>query len=92
MAYDLENGIREMARARSRDDALSVETMRLADLLVDGMRREFGSTLDMETCGKALVIAASSVVPLCDPDIPPAVIANMIGFAGERLVREARNG
>jgi hypothetical protein len=92
VAYDLENGIREMARARSRNDALSKETMRLADQVVARMREEFGSTLDMETCGKAWVIAASSVVPLCGPEIPAAVVANLIGFAGEQLVREARNG
>lgn len=91
MTFDVENGLREIARARASGNELLRETATLADQVAAGMRGDFAGVLDMETCGKAFVIAAASVVPLCGPDIPAAVIANLIGMAGENLVREARN-
>lgn len=92
MTYDVELGIREIAKARARGGALTTETARLAEHVVAGFRRDFGDELDMETCGKALVIAASAVIPLCHDEIPGVVLANLIGLAGESLVRGARNG
>jgi len=92
MTFDIENGLREIARARAVADPLMWETALLADKLVAGVRGDFEGVLDMEMCGKAFVIAAASVMPLCTPDIPAAVIVNLIGMAGERLVRQARHG
>ena len=92
MTFDVERALREVANARRRDDQLTAETARIAELMVAGFRGDFGGVLDMETCGQALLIAAASLVPLCGPEIPGTVLANMIGFAGESLVRGARNG
>jgi hypothetical protein len=88
--YDVERGIHDLFHARLRDPLLT-ETARLADKIADGFRADFDTTLDMETVGKALVIAAASVTPVAvDKSMPAAVIANLIGFAGENLVRTAR--
>lgn len=90
MTYDIEQAIRQAARARGNRDDLTRETSTIADRMADGFRGDFGDTLDMETCGKALVIAAGSLVPLCGPEIPGAVLANIVCLAGESLVRQAR--
>lgn len=89
---DIEKCVHVLNRARRRPDPVTQHTALLADEVAAKMRAEFGDTLDMETCGKALVIAASAVVPLCAPDVPSALVANLIGFFGENLVREARGG
>lgn len=89
--YDVERGIHELFWARARGDLLMTETARIADKIADGFRADFDTTLDMEMVGKALVIVAASVSPFAnDREMPPAVIANMIGLAGENLVRTAR--
>lgn len=90
MTYDIEGALRHALRVRVDGDELMGETARLADLIADGFRRDFGESMDMEDVGKALVVTSASLVPLIDPKIPSAVIANMIGLAGENLVRTAR--
>ena len=91
MSYDIENGLRVLAEARAEGGALLLHIAGLADKVAAHIREDFASSLDMETVGKALVIAASAVVPLCTPDIPSTVIT-VDGMSGENLVREARNG
>ncbi|HYQ69651.1 hypothetical protein [Actinophytocola sp.] len=89
--FDIENGLTVCAEARAMDDPIMVETARLADKIADGFRADFDMTLDMETVGKALVVAAASVMDLAAGGQTPAtVITNMIGLAGENLVRTAR--
>lgn len=92
--YDVERGLREIAKARQteRSDFVLAETAKLAGLVADGFRREFDDELDMETVGKVLVIAATSLPPLVagETGIPGAVVMNLIAFAGEELVRTAR--
>jgi hypothetical protein len=88
--FDIEDGLREVARARANGDELMREIARLADLIADGFRRDFDTTMDMEQVGKALVVTSASLVPLNDPVIPPAALINMVGIAGENLVRTAR--
>lgn len=90
MTYDIEAALRHALRVRVDGDALMGETARIADLIADGFRADFGESMDLEAVGKALVFTAASLVPLIDPAIPSAVIANMIGLAGENLVRNAR--
>jgi len=90
MPVDIEKCVHVLNQARRQPDEVTQHTALLADQVAVKMREEFGDTLDMETCGKALVIAASAVVPLCTPDVPAALVANLIGFLGEDLVRNAR--
>jgi hypothetical protein len=92
MSVDIELCIHTLNQGRRLVDPLTQYTMKMADEAATRMRAEFGDSLDMETCGKALVIAASMIVPLCREEIPGAVLANLIGFVGEDLVREARDG
>lgn len=91
MTYDVERGIHELFHARLRRDLLLAEAAQLGDTIADGFRADFDTTLDMETVGMALVIAAASVTPVAvEKNMPAQVIANLIGFAGENLVRTAR--
>ena len=92
MTFDVEAGIHQINQSRHRNDQLTVAQVALADRVATKFREEFGSTLDMETCGKAMVIAASAAAPLCREEIPGTAIANIIALAGEQLVREARHG
>lgn len=89
--FDIENALREALRARVNGDDLMHAIARLADKLADGFRADFDTTMDMEMVGKALVVAGASLVPLADPMIPPAALINMVGLAGENLVRTARS-
>lgn len=92
MSFDIELGIHTLNQGRRLVDPLTQYTIKMADEAAARMRAEFGDSLDMETCGKALIIAAGMVVPLCHEEIPGTVLANLIGFVGEDLVREARHG
>ena len=81
MAVDLTACLDQIAVARVNGDGITQETALLAEVVVRGFQREFSSTLDMKTCGKALVIAASAVVPLCHAEMPAIVVANLIAGA-----------
>lgn len=91
--FDIENALAIVARTRVTADPITVETARLAEVIADGFRADFDATLDMETVGQALVVAAASVTNMAAAEIgmPAAVIVNMIGFTGESLVRAARS-
>lgn len=91
MSFDIELGIHTVNQSRRRPDALTQHTIHMADDAAANMRAEFGDSLDMEMCGKAWLIIAAAVIPLCDPEIPGAVLANLIAFAGENLIRTARS-
>lgn len=86
MTFDIDNALREIDQHRHVGGPLLVETTKLAEQIAAGFRRDFDGTLDLDTCGRALVIAAASLVPLCDPEIPGTVLVNMIGIAGAILV------
>lgn len=90
--FDIENALDVCARARATTDQIMVETARLAGMIADGFRGDFDATLDMETVGQALLVAAASVTRLAADEVgmPATVIVNMIGLAGENLVRTAR--
>jgi hypothetical protein len=83
--YDVQLGLAEARRARlTRHDAVTVETGRLADKLAVNMARHF-TPAERKIAGRALLIAGASVGVF--EDIPPAVVANLVAFAGERLMR-----
>lgn len=83
--YDVQLGLDEARRARLlRVDPVTVATVRIADQLAANMARHF-TPAEREVVGRALVIAGASVGVI--EDVPPAVLANLIAFAGERLVR-----
>lgn len=90
MSFDLERALAEIARNRANDDPLTRRTAALAAKMASGTRGDFAGVLDMETVGTAYVVAAASVVPLCSPDIPAAVIVNIIAMAGADLIEQAR--
>lgn len=87
--FDIESALLGVSIRRHSGNALDTESAKLGDTIVAGLRREFPE-LDPETCGLAMVIAAGSVIPLLEHEIPPAVLVNIIGFAGQRLVSDAR--
>lgn len=89
--YDVERAIHEIRHNRGRGDALIAESGRMADKVADGFRCDFDSTMDMETVGKALVVAAASLIALTDPPASSAaVVLDVLAFAGENIVRTAR--
>lgn len=89
--YDLERGLAEVARSRADAGELGQAAARMGDKLADGVRADFDTTLDIESVGAALVIAAASLLPLTDDrDIPSGVLVDVLAFAGEQLVRTAR--
>lgn len=85
--YDVENGLREIARRRRRRDDLTVATAGIAGTLASHMARHFGPEAT-ETAGLALVIAAASVGGLTDLTVP--VVANILALTGQRLVADSR--
>lgn len=86
--YDVENALRELARARRRRDELTALQIGYGDLLASHMARHFGPEAT-ETAGLALVIAGASVAAL-PAELPPVLLANIVAFAGQRLVLDAR--
>lgn len=85
--YDVENALREVARARQRQDVLTTATTAIADDLAVSLARHFGSE-GVEIAGLALVLCGASVGAL--KELPIEVVANVIAFAGQRLVLDAR--
>lgn len=85
--YDIEDALREVARARRRRDPLTAETARLADQLASRLAQHFGPEAT-ETAGLALVLAAASLGVLAE--VPTVVAANLVAFAGQRLVADSR--
>lgn len=85
--YDVENALRELARARRRQDDLTGATAQISDDLAVNMARQFGPE-GAETAGLALVVCAASIGAL--KGLPLEVVINVIAFAGQRMVLDAR--
>lgn len=85
--YDVERGLREVARYRRRRDELSRATADLGDRLAANIARHFGPEAT-ETAGLALVLAGASVGAL--DGVPVRVVAGVLALAGQRLVGDAR--
>lgn len=87
--YDVELGLREIARHRRRRDQLTTATADVADRLASHMARHFGPEA-AETAGLALVIAAASLGGLATEVPRPEVLVNVLAFTGQRLATDAR--
>lgn len=87
--YDEEHGLREVARARMKRDALTRGQVVIADQLALHMQRHF-SAEEMETAGRALLIGAASCGTLEQEGIQAPVILNILGFAAGRMVTAGR--
>lgn len=94
--YDVDAALRMLARRRRRKDPLTVQTVLIADKLATHMARHF-TPEQADTAGRALVIAAASisVITATASDLTAQASANVIAFAGHRLIldaEEARRG
>lgn len=87
--YDVDEALREIARHRKRRDELTRQQVAIADRLAIHLDRHFAAE-EIETAGRALVIGAASVIALATEDIPPAVMCNVLAFAGARLILDGR--
>lgn len=88
--YAVDNALAEIAKARRRRDELTRMQASIADALATHLDRHF-SAEEMETAGRALLIGAASVAGLVRDDlISPAVLCNILAFAGDRLIRDGR--
>lgn len=85
--YDVDNARRELAKIRRRRDELTRQQASIGDRLATQMDRHF-SAEELETAGRALVIAAGSVGVLAQEGIPASVVVNIIAFAGDRLITD----
>jgi hypothetical protein len=85
--YDVENALRELARARRRQDQLTTSSAQIADDLAIHMARQFGPE-GAEVAGLALVTCAASLGAL--RGLPVEVVMNVVAFAGQRMVLDAR--
>ncbi len=86
--YDVENALRELAGNRRRNNKAIVATVDLADRLAINLTKHFPDGL--EHAGVGLVVAAASVAALAREGVDAAVICNVIAFAGQRMVLDAR--
>jgi len=87
--YDVEAALLEVARARRRRDEPTIAVAQLAERLSSNLVRHFGPEAT-ETAGLALVIAAASIGVLVREGIPAEAITNLLAFAGQRIVVDAR--
>lgn len=85
--YDVEHALRQVARARRRQDTLTNASAQIADDLAANMARQFGPEA-AETVGLALVTVAASIGAL--RELPLEVVMNVMAFAGQRMVLDAR--
>ena len=88
--FDMDHGLREIARTRGKRDSVTRAQVQLSDALAEFVNRHF-SPEEIETAGRALMIAASCTAGLIGSGVSrPEVIVNVIGFAGGRLVTDGR--
>lgn len=88
--YDVDAALKMLARSRRRNDPLTRQTVLIADKLATHMARHF--TPDQaDTAGRALVIAAASisVITASTSDLTALASANVIAYAGHRLILDA---
>jgi hypothetical protein len=87
--YDEQKGLRELARQRLKRDPVTRAQVTIADGLAENMLRHFAAE-DAELVGRALLVVAASVGVLAQEGFPPAVIVNVTGFAGARMIADGR--
>jgi hypothetical protein len=88
--FDVDRGLRDMARARGRRDTLTRGQVQLGDSMAEFIDRHL-SPEETEPAGRALMIAASAAGSLVAEGVNrPEVILNIIGFAAARMVTDGR--
>lgn len=87
--YDVEDALRVLAVARRRRDDITWQTLQVADQMAAHLARHFGPEAQ-ETAGLAMVLAAASLGGLAAGDNAVAATNNVLAFAGQRLVADAR--
>lgn len=85
--YDVEAALQQMARQRRKRDPMSIAQAELGDKLASHLVAHFGPEA-IETAGLALVIGAASVAALKDMEM--AIGCNVLAYAGQRMVLDAR--
>lgn len=88
--YDVEDALRVLAQNRRRNDKATSAQVDIADRLAINLTKHFPEGL--EDAGRALVIAGASVaaLALAAEGIDSMIICNVIAFAGQRMVLDAR--
>lgn len=86
--YDVEAALRAAAHYRRRNDKATRAQVELADRLATNMTKHYPEGL--EQAGTALVLAAASLGVLAAEKVTPEVIINILAFAGQRMVLDAR--
>lgn len=88
--FDVDLGLRELARARGKRDTLTRSQAQVGDGLAEYINRHF-SAEEIETAGRALMIAASAIGSLVEKGVNrPEVALNIISFAAARMVTDGR--
>jgi hypothetical protein len=88
--YDIDQARRELATARRRRDELTRQQSKIGDSLATHIDRHF-SAEEMETAGRALIIAAGSLASIAEMDgMQPQVLCNLLAFAGDRLITDGQ--
>jgi hypothetical protein len=88
--FDIDKGLREMARHRGRRDTLTRSQAQLGDSMAEYLSRHF-SAEEIETAGRALLVAASCAGHLVAEGVNrPEVIINIIAMAAARMVTDGR--
>ena len=88
--YDVEQARREVARARKRRDTLTRSQCQLGDSMAHHINAHFSAD-ELETAGRALLIAAGSLGALAEMKaMQPTVLVNILGMAGDRLITDGQ--
>jgi hypothetical protein len=88
--YDVEAALKTAATYRRRNDKATRLQVELADRFAINLTKHFPDGL--EAAGTALVLAAASLGALMAEGIDGKVLVNLLAFAGQRMVQDARAG
>lgn len=86
--YDVEQALREIAQYRRRNDTAAAAQVGISDQVATNMTRHYPTGL--EDAGTALVIAAASLGVLVREGLSAAVVVNILGLTGQRMVLDSR--
>jgi hypothetical protein len=87
--YDVDQALKTLAGYRRNNNPVTAAQVAIADLLATNMTRHFPDA-GLADAGTALVIAAGSTGALAREGMSAQIVINVIGFAGQRMVLDAR--
>ena len=88
--YDVDKARAVLAKGRRSRDPLTREQAAIGDRLANHLNKHF-SAEELETAGRAVMIAAASIGALAEyGEIPGAVLVNILAFGGDRLITDGR--